>query len=1053
MNSRLLLASHQLLMTLLIVISGPFSKNVIAQDVAIKGKVTSSSGESLAGASVIIKGTRIGTTTNRDGNFQINAANKNAVLVISFAGFAAKEVPLNGNTTINVRLEENSRALDAVVVVGYGTQRRRDLTGAVETVDMKDLTKAPVASFSEALAGRVAGVQVSANDAQPGSTPNIIIRGAGSLTQSSAPLYVVDGFPLEDFIPGSISNADIVSINILKDASATAIYGARAANGVVVIETKRGRAGKLTIDFNNSIGFQKVGKFIELMSPYEFVKYNYEFNPTLTTARYFTNGKTLESYRNEPGIDWQKEIFKTTNVRIHDLSLRGGNNETKYSLSGSIYDQGGVIRNTGSERYQGRVSIDQKIGKKLTVGINANYSSLKNTGVQVATSIGGGQESSFLFFNIWGYRPVSGQDSINLLELDVDPDNIGVGSVVVNPVKGLENTYNVATTKSLLTNVYLTYSITENLIFKATGGLDNRDTHLDQFFNSLTPQGSPKNPNNVNGINAFIRSGERNTWSNENTLNYKKTINTNHSFDLLGGFSLQQAKQRSNEAGYKNIPDEKLGISGATAGTRFVPDSLKTVNTLVSFFGRINYNFKSKYLLTATFRGDGTSKFATGKKWGYFPSAALAWNISSESFMKGLPFVSNAKLRTSYGVTGNNRVSDFAYLPSLSLPEANGYSFNNTPPIPGTIPTSLGNRDLTWETTYQSDIGLDLGFLNNRIAITADVYRKTTTDLLLNANLPASTGFTTVYSNIGELKNEGLELSLNTFNIQSRNFTWETNFNITFNRNKVLALTRGQDALYSFPPLRSFNQTPLWVALVGGPAASFYGYVWEGVYQYSDFDSPTPGTYILKPAITTNGTPRAQVQPGDIKYKDLNADLVVDDKDRTVIGRGLPKHTGGFTNNFRYKGFDLNAFFQWSYGNDIMNFNRVLFEGNAYNLSDKNQFASYINRWTPTNPSTINFRAGGAGPVGRISTRTLEDGSYLRLKTLSFGYNIPKDFIKKAHLSNLRIGIAAQNLITWTKYTGMDPEVSVRNTILTPGYDYSAYPNYKTVVFSLNASF
>lgn len=983
----------------------------------------------------------------------LRSVSPQAILIISYTGFTTQEIPVSGRIEIIVSLLEDRQKLNELVVIGYGTQQKIDLTGSVSQIDMEDVNLAPVSSFTEALAGRAAGVQVSSNDGQPGESQEVIIRGAGSLTQDNAPLYVVDGFPLENFQVSSLNPNDIESLTILKDASATAIYGARAANGVVVVETKKGKVGKPTIEFNSSLGFQDIRKQMDLMSPYEFVKYQSEINPAHANTFYFKDGKTLESYRDVKGINWQDQVFRTALTQIHNISLRGGVNQTKYSLSGSIFDQNAVIINTGFKRNQGRISIDQGVSKKLKMGIIANFSETNSFGIPASTSTGTPDVSNYLFYNTWGYRPVTGDDT-DLLTEGVDEDIIDANQIRINPVLTAQNTYRKSIVKNLSANFYTSYNISNDLTFKLTAGTSSRDTRNEAFNNSLTPQGSPQNIANSRGINGSISFFSINNWSNENILTYNKTINKNHKINLLAGFSLQSTARDGYGYSAQLLPNEELGIPGFDEGTPSSLTAEESKSTLMSFFNRLNYSYKSKYLFTATFRGDGSSKFSVGNRWGYFPSGAFAWNMAKENFMKPLRFVSNAKLRLSYGLTGNNRVGDFSYLPGINLPASVTVSFNNATPSKTVIYNGLGNQNLKWETTTQVDIGYDLGLLKEKIQLTVDLYRKTTDDLLLNALIPYTTGFSNAFKNIGKVRNEGLEIELRTVNIKKPSFSWESSFNISFNRSEVLELTEGQNKLFSNVNFSSFYaSSPLWVAEIGKPVASFHGFIFDGVYQFEDFENPSPGTYLLKNEIPTNGNPRQSILPGDIKYKDLNNDGIVNTLDQTIIGRAIPLHIGGFSNNFSYKGFLLNVFLQWSYGNKIYNANRLLLDGNGLLNRSLNQYASYENRWTPENPSNEYFRAGGQGPFGVNSSRVLEDGSYLRLKTISLGYQIPKKYIKQFYLSNLTLQASAQNLLTWTNYSGMDPEVSVRNSTLTPGFDYSAFPHAQTIVFGLKASF
>lgn len=1048
------------------------TETILQQEVLIRGKVTDEKGEPLPGITVAVKGSKTGTVTNIEGAYSIRIPNREAILVFSSLGFISQEIKTGSNSTINIRLKEQSQALNEVVVIGYGTVTRGDLTGSVGEVKVDELTKAPVASFDQALAGRIAGVQVSSSeDGQPGQGMNIVIRGANSLTQDNSPLYVIDGFPIEDPETAGINPDDIESITVLKDASATAIYGSRAANGVIVIETKKGKLGSPVISINSSVGPQMASKTMDMLSPYEFVKYQIERYGNSGMARYTpadldpsstsydAAGKTLDSYKSMAGVDWQDELFKTGLTQIHNFSVRGGTKETKYSISGSAYDQDAIISNTGYKRYQTRISIDQIINKKFKVGINANYSHqrgwgqiLGRTSATSSTSISG-----YLLYSVWGYRPVTGREGNDDYELDdlldeiVDEDVDDESSDFrINPLVSARETLRERKTNNFTTNAYATYDITKNLVLKVTGGLNGVMMRNDVFYNSKTVRGTPLRPNNINGVNGSIRNSQRFEWLNENFLTYTKRFNRAHRLEILGGMTHQS--KRSTQDGFSaiQVPNEELGIYGLVQGLPLENFIGASENRLQSFFTRVNYNYKSKYMLTATMRADGSSKFRPEHRWGYFPSAAFAWRMGQENFIKNIAAISDAKLRLSYGVTGNNRVSDFAYLPAAEWNDLASYSFNNTRYF-GLNMERLSNPNLKWESTAQFDIGYDLNLFKDRVNFVFDWYRKTTFDLLLNAQLPYTTGYATAYKNIGKVRNEGVEFSLSTINIRNKNFMWESSFNISFNKNRIMALNENQDNMTS--RVSSFvtrmAEEPLYIAEVGKPAAMFYGYVWDGVYQYSDFNETSPGVYELKKNLTTNGD--VTVQPGDIKYRDINGDGVIDANDKTVIGRGLPIHVGGFTNNFKYKNFDLNVLMQWSYGNDLMNANRLIFEGNITNVNHFNQYASWADRWTPENPSNTIHRVGGGGPQV-MSSRTIEDGSYLRLKTVSLSYTIPQSVLKRVKINSLSLNVASQNLFTWTKYSGMDPEVSVHNTVLTPGFDFSAYPHARTLVFGIKAT-
>jgi TonB-linked SusC/RagA family outer membrane protein len=1023
------------------------------EEISITGRITDDLNQPLPGATVKIKNSQTAAISNNDGIYKIAVPNQNSILVFSMIGYESKELSVQSNTVINVSLKPQNTGLNEVVVIGYGAVKRTDLTGSVAELNMKDFNKVSIKSFDEALAGRIAGVAVSGNDGQPGAVNNIVIRGYGSITQDNSPLYVIDGFPMEDGMNNSINPADIEAINVLKDASATAIYGARGANGVIIITTKKGKAGQPVIAFNAYYGIQKIAKKMDLLDPYEFVKYQLELNPTIAPQTYLAGGKTLDSYRDAQGIDLQDYIYQTAPVQNYSISMRGGNDKTRYAVSGNIFNQSGIVINSGFQRYQGRMNLDQTISKKLRASININYSNSKAYGVSPSEPGSNTSYSNNLFYAVWGYRPVTGNSSNDdLLDNLIDPALSGnsFGDYRVNPVISTKNQVQNTIADNLIANGFLEYTIIPDLVLRVSGGFTRNTVKSEAFFNSLTSRGSIYN---TFGVNGSIYTAPTNTWLNENTITYKKSLRSGHHFNILAGYTMQAQSSARYGFSATQVPNESLGLDGLDQSALLSAVSSSSRWGLSSFLGRFNYDYKSKYLFTASFRADGSSKFAPRHQWGTFPSASVAWNMGREGFLSKFNFISDAKLRLSYGLTGNNRISDFGYLSQITLGVIPGYSYNNGSTSTGAQLSSLGNPDLKWETTTQTNIGYDLSLFKSRVNLTVDVYRKNTKDLLLLANLPYTLGIGSVYKNVGEVMNEGLEISLSTVNINSRYFTWKSSFNIGFNRNKVLALAENQQEILS-PVFFDFSYNSLfaYTSQLGQPVGQMRGYQWDGVYQYSDFDQPTPGNYVLKSTVTTNGTARANVKPGDIKYKDLNGDLVVNANDITTIGNGIPKHTGGFVNDFTYKNFDLNVFFQWSYGNDLINANRLVFEGNGKNTLYLNQFATWSNRWQPDNASNTLFRTGGQGPFA-YSSRIIEDGSYLRLKTVTLGYKFEQKYIKKLSIQSLRIYCSAQNLITWTNYSGPDPEVSIRNSTLTPGFDYSAYPRPRTLTFGIDLNF
>ncbi len=1028
-----------------------------AQEAKISGKVVDEANNPLVGAVVNVRGGGMDQTAMSDekGNFNLFVKDKaNAIVDITLIGYLPVETKITTNSLF-IKMEEEALSIEETVVVAYGAMSKKDLTGVVAMADIDEMKKAPVFTFGEALAGRVAGVSVSAIDGQPGSELNMVIRGANSITQDNSPLYIVDGFPMEDFKTSSINPEDIKTFNILKDASATALYGARGANGVIVIETKGGFDGKPEINFGMNLGFSKVANKMVMMTPYEFVKYQAELYPTSAPTSYFSEGRTLDFYKTEEGIDWQDEIFREVFVHNYNLSLRGGNATTKYTISGQMSYQPGVILNTGADKYSLRSVFEQKLGKKVTMTLNLTGNYNKTYG-QIVASGDGGTTSSYLLYRTWGFRPVAGRSDLNLMEEITDPENISNADIRLNPVITSNNDYTRNTNKSVVGNLGLRYNIIRGLQFKAVGSLRFNQEKRSIFYNSQTTPGSPLNPTNTIGVNGSIRYSDTFTWNTEATLSYDKMFRQRHRIGLMGGTSLQVRKfEQYGYSGYQLDQFEQLGMSGLDNGLIEKPISQQLEYSMASFFGRFNYSYKSRYLLTVTLRADGSSKFPD-HKWGFFPSAALSWNLAEENFMKNVDWLSTAKFRLSYGATGNNRVGDYDAYSSLTVPISASYSYGNADPVRGLIPGSMGNMDLKWETTYQADLGLDLSFFDERIALVVDLYHKDTRDLLLLTDAPRTSGYPSIMKNIGRVQNKGLEITLNTVNISTRDFEWTSNFNIAFNRNMVVQLDDREQMLTTVGFYTAYKASPLYMAKVGNAMGMFYGYVFDGVYQYEDFDSPSPGVYVLKPEITSNASKaeRNSIQPGDIKYKDLNGDGQVDDNDMTVIGNGNPIFIGGFTNTFRYKGFDLSFLFQWSYGNDIYNANRLLFDGNALKNKDINQYASYNNRWTPDNPSNVYYRTGGEGPAGRHSSRVIEDGSYLRLKTLSFGYSLPKSVLSKAKIKDLRFSFSTNNPLTFTKYSGMDPEVSTRgNSPLTPGFDYSAYPVARTFVMGVQMTF
>ncbi|WP_336535088.1 TonB-dependent receptor [Bacteroides acidifaciens] len=1044
-----------------------FSVSFVLAQVLVKGTVKDNLGEGVPGASVQVKGTSQGTITDLDGKFAFSVPNKNAIIVISFIGYVTVEQKVDTQKPMVITLREDTKTLDEVVVVGYQEVRKRDLTGSVAKANMNDVLTAPVASFDQALGGRIAGVNVTSGEGMPGGTMNIVIRGNNSLTQENSPLFVIDGFPVEDTSASSTLNpSDIESIDFLKDASATAIYGARGANGVVIVTTKKGKVGRAQLTYDGSFGVQHITRTIPMMNAYEFVKLQNEMYPTVVAGSYLMNyeGKqwTLEDYRNIDQYNWQDEIFQTAWQQSHTLRLTGGTEGVRYNASLSYYDQDGTLLETGYKRMQGRMNTVVRRGK-LNMSLTTNYSRSIQTGsTPSATSYSG---MNNLFYSVWGYRPVTSPDTPLSFLMDSATDNAVDSSndYRFNPILSLKNEYRKNYINNLQMNGFAEYEVINGLKVKVSAGYTYDARKNDQFNNSKTRYGGPTSTDKVN---AQVTRSERLTWLNENTVTYQTNIKKKHFINALAGITFQNSDYEAYAFRTTHIPNESLGMAGMSEGQASTSSSAKSSWSMLSYLGRINYNYKSKYYATASFRVDGSSKFNKNNRFGYFPSASLAWTFTEEEFMKPIKSIlSNGKLRFSWGLTGNNRIGEYDYYQLLSVLKSRIGSYTATNSIPsgvypfendatnaGTVPISLQNKNLKWETTEQWNLGVDLSFFDERIGLTMDIYQKNTRDLLLAAQLPYSSGFYNATKNIGKVRNDGLEISLNTLNIKTRDFQWSSNFNISFNKNKVLALSENQTALMTAVQFdQNYNGQSSYIAKIGLPMGLMYGYVYEGTYKYDDFNK-SGNSYSLKSSVPHFSTEN-NTQPGMPKYADLNGDGVVDSNDRTIIGRGLPVHTGGLTNDFTYKGIDLSIFFQWSYGNDIMNANRLFFESSNNRSRELNQYASYTNRWTADNPTSDIPAATNSSSNRVISSRIIEDGSFLRLKNVTIGYTFPSQMTKKWKIDKARIYVAAQNLWTWTGYSGYDPEVSVRNSALTPGLDYSSYPRAYSVSFGVSLGF
>jgi TonB-dependent starch-binding outer membrane protein SusC len=975
-------------------------------DVLVRGTVTGAdNNEPLPGVNVVVKGTSQGTTTNSSGGYQINVPGPNSVLVFSFVGYLSKEVPVGNRQQIDVKLEADVKALSEVVVVGYGTVKKSDLTGSVSSVSAEELTAYPAVGTVQALQGRAAGVQIQANNGEPGASLKVRIRGGTSINASSDPIYVVDGF-----VGGAIPPPeDIASLEVLKDASATAIYGSRGANGVIMITTKRGKSGKPRIDLNTSYSAQNEINRLDLLNADQFADYIGEVRPNFVPMGANTN--------------WQDEIFRTGGIQNHQLSISGGSDAVNYYLSGALYDQKGIILESGFKRYSITSNVEVKASDRLRVGLNLfAQRSIKD---QAYTQEGSGGltpgvvAAAFKFEPDQPIRdPQTGRFTVARLN---DPHD--------NPYAVATQLENQSVNDRVQANLFGEYSILPSLTFRTTFGATTNSGRAGYFAPTTLNEGR------IVGGRASVSGSKSTQLLNENYLTYSKVFNEIHDISVMGGYSYQSSSSESwSGTGQSFITDavSYWNLDGSSVWQS--PASGLTEWQISSFYGRFNYSLKDRYLFTANIRRDGSSNFSRNNKWATFPSGAFAWKMSNEPFMQNVALISQWKWRVSYGLTGNQAISPYQTLARFS----NVFTIIDGVPVNAVRPTTVANDDLTWETTAQFDVGTDISLFDNRINLTLDYYRMVTKDLLFSVQLPQYSGYASQLQNIGSVENKGFEATLNTRNTVGE-LKWTTDLNFSLNRNKVLALPGGTDLQYSAAPGHLVGLGNTHLLSEGYPVGSFYGWIYEGVYQ--EGDTFLPG----------GGFERAA---GGEKFRDINDDGTLNSNDRTIIGNPQPDFIWGLNNSFSWKGFDLNIFFQGSQGNDVLSY--TLMELNLLS-GINNATTEALNRWTPTNTNTDVPRAFN-GRTRRVSTRWIYDGSYARLKNLALGYNFPAAVTKKLGMTKLRIYASAQNILTITSYPGYDPEVNyasegATNSNRNLGLDYGSYPNAKSYTVGLNIGF
>ena len=1030
------------LLTLILTIS------LYAQNATLKGVIVDETDTPLIGATVQVKGTSTGSITDFDGNYTIKA-NKGAVITFSYIGYKTQEIKFTGQPTVNIKMVPDNQTLDEVVVVGYGTMKRSDLTGSVASIAAKDVEGFKTSSVAGALGGQIAGVQITSTDGTPGAGFSINIRGVGTLTGDSSPLYIVDGFEVDDI--DYLSNSDIESIEILKDASSSAIYGARAANGVVLISTKSGKIGKPIINYNGSASYRKISKKLDVLSPYEFVKLQGEVNSKYSDS-YFKTGndddgnpyryQSLDDYIGVSGVNWQDETFNPTWSQDHSLSIMGGTEDTKYNASFSRYIENGIFKNSGFNKTTGKFRLDQKLSKSLSFNFTVNYALTNREGVGTS-----GDSGRFnMLAQILSARPTGGLKLTDeeLLASAIDPEMLESGESLaqVNPVKQTESVTNNKRAEMWSGNASATWQIIKGLTFKTSGTYNTTNNRTDIFYKD----GSKEAYRNGQKPYGRTQMGRDVRWTNSNNLTWKQKVKK-HNYDIMLGHevSFKSTEYLLGEAmdfPFDNLGNDYLGL-GATPSR---VESSYSEKTLLSFFARGNYNYDNRYLFTATVRADGSTVFSNKNKWGFFPSFSAAWRVSEEAFMKDVEWVSNFKVRLGWGIVGNDRISNYL---SMDLYEANKYGIgNNTVTV--LTPKQLKNANLKWEGASSVNLGVDLGFFDNRLNVTADFFIKDTKDLLLAQSLAHVTGFDSQMQNIGKIQNKGIELSLNSTNIQTRNFTWQTNFNISFIKNTLKGLASGVESMYARSGFDSNFTAYDYIATVGQSLGLIYGYEFDGIYQSSDFYTTPDNQLILKEGITNNAR-YGTVKPGVVKYKDQDGDGIITTNDRTVIGNAMPKWYGGITNTFNYKGIDFSFMFQFNYGNDIYNATRLY--ATQSRSGRRNMLAEVADRWSPTNASNKVPSQDGY-IVNDVYSRFIEDGSFLRLKNITLGYTLPHKWTRKFHASKLRIYATGQNLFCISGYSGYDPEVnSASSNPMTPGLDWGAYPKSRVFTFGIDLQF
>lgn len=984
----------------------------------VTGKVIGSDGIPIPGVSVVEKGTANGITTQLDGSYSLNVK-KDAVLTFSFIGMETKNISVEGKSIVNATLHYLVSELDEVVVVGYGVQKKSDITGAVASVDSEDLQKISASSAVSALQGQVAGVQVTSQTGSPGAAATVLIRGRGTVGNSS-PLYVVDGLPLSDI--GFLNTKDIESVEVLKDASATAIYGARGANGVILVTTKQGEAGDLKISYDGYYGIQSVWKKPELTNSQQWYdvinkanqkagKPNLALKPGADNLNHTTN--------------WFDEVTRNAIVQDHNVRVSGGTDKLRMTLSGNLYDQEGLVLGSDFRRVSIRINSEAKLSEFVSIGENLSITNSKRNSILEGNYFNGILNAALKLDPITPVRDANGKFMSSPY------------TDVKNPVANIHNTFNTNKYQRIVGNVYANVKLLPNLLYHSSYGMDIHDADFYGFQPTYNYAADEKND-----INKVSRSHSKTTlWNWINTLTYNFEIDV-HSFSLMGGIEATDSNTEWFSASKDNIPsnEEYLRFLSAAEGDENgmgAASGSLTEWSMLSYFGRLNYSYDGRYFLTANIRRDGSSKFGKSNRWGTFPSVALRWRISNEEFFQ--PMIekgiwTNASLRAGWGQVGNDKIALYQYATAVSNNKQYGYVFGKTPKLVygGTI-DSLGNPDIRWETVESTNVGLDLAFFENKLTVNYDWFVKKTKDMLLREPIPQYVGYTKApYTNVGDVENRGWEFVLNYKNKLNNDISYNFGFNIGRAKTEVLSL--GEVDFLSAGFVRTDNATR---TQVGHEIGAFYGYVADGIFQN-------------QAEIDAHATQSGAI-PGDIRFKDLNGDGKIDSNDRTFIGSPNPDFTYGMNFGLNYKDFDFSMFWQGVKGNELFNF--MIFE-TMNSGKTTNKYTSILNSWNGegTSNSLPLLNAADKNNNFRMSTRYLEDGSYLRLRNIQLGYTLPDFITSKAKVEKIRFYVAAQNLLTITNYSGLEPEIG-RYDSLSSGIDEGIFPHPRTIMFGANITF